>query len=234
MGDREEARGVRYDGCTGALAVSPADAGDRLGALPPDPRGIEPKMKGMFVLCCQPFGAHFQEFLAPGFAHGIAFGFLDQLGQFFFQGLADVFDYLIAPALGAACGFRDDPVYGAQLAQVLGGDAHGFGSFAHLFTVFPQDGCAALGADHRIDRVFKHHYRIGGGQGHGTAGATFANNQRDQRAFQRKAFFRGPRDGLALPALFGALSGIGSGGVHQVITGRAKRSARSISRIALR
>ena len=70
--------------------------------------------------------------------------------------------------------------------------------------------------------MFQHGQFIGGRKGHGTARATLADDDRDQRHLDLQAFLSAPRDGFRLPALFGAFARIGAGRVDQRYDWQAK------------
>ena len=63
-------------------------------------------------------------------------------------------------AVGPSQGFGQNFVYDTELRDFLGSDLHRLGRLRGLGLVFPQDGCAALRADHRIDRVLEHIHPI--------------------------------------------------------------------------
>ena len=148
---------------------------------------------------------------------------------------ADAGDRLGLVALGAAARLGDDAVDDAEGEQILGGQAQRLGRLLHLLGVLPQDRGAALGRDHRVDRMLEHGDAVGGGEGDRAARAALADDDRDDRHADLQALLGRARDRLGLAALLGALAGIGAGGVDERDRPAApKRSARSISRIALR
>ena len=122
----------------------------------------------------------------------------------------------------AAQGFGHDAVDHAQFFQVLRGQAHGLGRFAHLLGILPQDRGAALGRNHRIDRMFQHCDAVGRGKGHRPARAAFADDHGYQRHADLQAGLGRAGDRLGLAAFFRALAGIGPGGVDQCHHGQVE------------
>ena len=112
-------------------------------------------------------------------------------------------------------GLGDDAVDDAEGEQVLGGQAQSLGGLLHLLGVLPEDRGAALGRDHRVDRMLEHGDAVGGGEGDGAAGAALADDDGDERHADLQALLGRAGDRLGLAALLGALAGVGAGGVDE-------------------
>ena len=130
-----------------------------------------------------------------------------ELGEELADRGADAGDGLGLVALGAAARLGDDAVDDAEGEQVLGGEAQGLGRLLHLLGVLPQDRGAALGRDHRVDRVLEHGDAVGGGEGDGAARAALADDHRDHGHADLQALLGRAGDRLGLAALLGALAG---------------------------
>src|SRR4028119_1733193 len=70
---------------------------------------------------------------------------------------------------GAAQRLGDDLVDEPVVEQVLGGELEGLGGGGGVLGAAPEDRRAALGADHRVDRVLEHQDAVGGSQRDGAA-----------------------------------------------------------------
>src|SRR5579864_2444408 len=117
--------------------------------------------------------------------------------------------------MGSAFGFGDDVVDATEIAEVSGGDAHGFGGELFLGGVAPHDGGAAFGRDDRVDRVFHHENAIGYRDGERAAAATYADNGCNDRNLQAGHLAQVVGDGFGLSALFGLHPGICAVSVDQ-------------------
>jgi hypothetical protein len=158
--------------------------------------------------------AHADEFLTTGFDKRLGVLALE-IFQHTADRVANRRDGGLGVTVGTAQRFFDDTVGHTQFDQVLSGQAQGLGRFAHLFGILPQDRGAAFGRNHRVDRVFEHRDTVGGGEGHGAAGATFANHDRDQRHADLEAFLGRAGDGFGLAAFFGPFAGVCTGSVDK-------------------
>ena len=115
------------------------------------------------------------------------------------------------------------------------GDPHRLGGIGRLVGGAPQDRGAAFGRDHRIDRMLEHQHAIGGGDRDRAARAALADDRGDHRHAERQALLGRAGDRLGLAALLGLDARERRPACRPgVTTGRPKRSASCISRIALR
>jgi hypothetical protein len=106
-------------------------------------------------------------------------------------------------AVSAAFGFGNDIVDAAEFAQIGGRDAHGFGGQLFLGGIAPHDGGAALGRNHRVDRVLHHQNAVGNGDGQRSAAAANSDDGGDDGNFEACHLTQIVRDGLGLSTLFG-------------------------------
>ena len=118
-------------------------------------------------------------------------------------------------AVRAAGRLGHDPVDHPELLEILRGHLHRLGRLRRLLRGAPEDPRAALGRDHRIDRVLEHQHALGAGQRHRAARAALADDRRDHRHRQREARLGRAGDRLGLAALLGLDAGIGARRVDQ-------------------
>jgi hypothetical protein len=109
----------------------------------------------------------------------------------------------------------DDGVDDAQAQQVGRGHLHHLGGLGGPAGVAPQDGRAALGRDHRVDRVLEHEHAVAHADGQRAAAAPLARDHRDDRHRQPRHELEVARDGLGLAALLGAHARVGAGRVDE-------------------
>ena len=80
--------------------------------------------------------------------------------------------------------------------------------FGDLRRIAPQDRRAALGRDHRVDRILEHQDPIGDAECERTARAALADHDGDHRALEARHHLQRLRDRLGLATLLGAEPGI--------------------------
>ena len=94
-----------------------------------------------------------------------------------------------------------DAVDDAEGEEILRGQPQRLGGLLHLVGVLPEDRGAALGRDHRIDRVLQHRDAVGRGEGHRAAGAALADDHARRSARRpagtSRSSGRSPRPGRA-------------------------------------
>ena len=91
-------------------------------------------------------------------------GKAEQRAELLLDRVADGGDRRGAAAMGATQRLRDDLVDQPVAEQVLGRQLQGLGRGRRLVVAAPEDGGAAFGRDHRVDRVLEDQDPIGGGQ----------------------------------------------------------------------
>ena len=87
--------------------------------------------------------------------------------------------------------------------EVGGGDLHRRGRLFGPPGVAPEDRRAALGRDHRVDRVLEHVHAVADGDGQRAAAAALAGHVDDDRRRQARHLAQVVGDRLGLPALLG-------------------------------
>ena len=153
--------------------------------------------------------AHAQELVAPA-ALQLRAGQVQQRAELLLDRVADAAMVVGPAAMRAAHGLGDDLVDQPMPEQVLGRQLQGLGRDRRLVAAAPQDRGAALGRDHRVDRVLEHQDTVGGRQGDRPARAALADDGGDDGHLQRQADLDGARDGLGLAALLGVDAGMGA------------------------
>ena len=108
-----------------------------------------------------------------------------------------------------------DGIHQVQAAQILGGQSQRLGRRRRLGRVAPEDGGAALRADHGIDGVFQHHHAVCGGQRDGPARTALPDDGRDKGHRRVEPGLDRARDGFRLAARLGLDAGKGAGGVDE-------------------
>ncbi len=99
--------------------------------------------------------------------------------------------------------------------QILGGQLQRLGGDRRLRLIAPQDRCAALRRDHRIDRVLQHQDPVAGRQRDRAAGSALTDDRRDDRHRRFQAGLDRAGDGLGLAARLRLDAGKGAGGVDE-------------------
>ena len=115
----------------------------------------------------------------------------------------------------AAHRFVDDLVHQTQRLEPVRGDAQRLGCLLRLVRGLPQNRCAALRTDDRIDRILQHQHLIRDRNRQRTAGAALADDGGDDRHLQLRHLEDVAPDRLRLPALFGVNAGVGARRVHE-------------------
>src|ERR1035437_7898559 len=105
--------------------------------------------------------------------------------------------------MSALARFADHLIDDTEVALLLGGDLHGYGSLGAVLGRSPQDGSAALWADDRIDRVVQSEDDVTNGQAERTARAAFAGDDDDDRGPQAGHHADGLGDGFGDASLLG-------------------------------
>ena len=110
----------------------------------------------------------------------------------------------------------DDPVDHAELEAVPRVGLERRGGLLRLAAVAPEDRRAALGRDHRVDRVLLHQHAVGDGERDRAARAALADHAGDRR-HARAATIRACERAIAppWPCCSAATPGIGAGRVDQ-------------------
>ena len=104
----------------------------------------------------------------------------------------------------------DDLVDDLEPQQVLGRELERLGGALALARVLPQDRGAALGRDHRVDRVLQHQDPVGDAERERAARAALADDHGDDGRRQRRHLEDVARHRLGLAALLGAEAGVGA------------------------
>ncbi len=107
---------------------------------------------------------------------------LPQLADVADQGLAERLAGRVGIQVGAAQRLRDDLVDDLEPEQVVGRELQRLGGALPLAGVLPQDRGAALGRDHRVDRVLQHEHPVGHAERQRAAGAALADHHGHDRA----------------------------------------------------
>ena len=104
-----------------------------------------------------------------------------------------------------------------------------------MLAIPPQDRGAALGRNHRIDRVLQHQHGIAGGKRDRTSRPAFADDRGDERHLDIEACLDGARDRPGLTARLGVDPGKGAVGIDkgQDRQGEALGKAHQPSRLAI-
>ena len=118
-------------------------------------------------------------------------------------------------AVGTTDGFAHNFVDDTQRLQAVGGDGHRVGRVLRAVAGLPQDGGAAFGADHGIDRVLQHQHLVGHRNSQRAPRTTLTNDGGDDRHFQLRHLEDVAANGFGLAAFFGVDTGIGAGRVHK-------------------
>ena len=117
---------------------------------------------------------------------------------------------LLGVAVGAANGLVDDFVHQPKCLEAQGRDTQGVGSFLCFVGGFPQNRCAAFGADNRVNRVLEHHHLVGHRDGQCAARTALADDGGDDGHLELRHFKNITPDGLRLAALFGINARVGA------------------------
>jgi len=110
-------------------------------------------------------------------------------------------------AVRATHRLADDAVDQAQRLEPMRGDAQRLGGLGRLRGALPQDRGAALGRDHRVDRVLQHQRHVAHRDRQRAARAALADHRGDDRHLQRRHLVQVAADRLGLVALLGADAG---------------------------
>src|SRR5262245_29954610 len=98
----------------------------------------------------------------------------------------------------------------AKLEQIARGHPHELRRLLGLGRFPPQDGRASLGRDDGIDGVLEHEDAVAHADSEGAAAAPLARDHAHDGRAEARHLPQVARDGLPLPALFGAEAGIGA------------------------
>ena len=104
----------------------------------------------------------------------------------------------------------DDFVHQAQGFEPQRRDAQRISRLLGFIRRFPQNRGAALGADHRINRVLHHDELVGHRNRQGAARATLANDGGDDGHLQLRHLENIAANGLGLAALLGVNTRVGA------------------------
>ena len=139
----------------------------------------------------------------------------EHLAQRIVERALEVRGHLRVVAMGATHRLADDLVDQAQRLQAVRGDAQRLGRVGRPLGRLPQDRRAALGRDHRVDRVLQHQHLVGHADGQRAARAALADDGGDDRHLELRHLEDVAADGFGLAALLGADAGIGAGRVDE-------------------
>src|SRR5499433_168795 len=145
-----------------------------------------------------------------------------QLTEGFPEGDAEILGRLLPVAMRPAQRLRHHAVDDAELEEVGRGHPHQLGRLLGLGSLAPQDGRAPLGRDDGVDRVLEHEYAIAHPDGEGASATALAGDHAHDRRAEARHLAQVARDGLPLPALLGAETGIGAGRVDEGHDGLAE------------
>ena len=104
----------------------------------------------------------------------------------------------------------DDLVDQAERLQAVRRDAQLLGGVGRALGGLPEDRGAALGRDHRVDRVLQHQHLVADADRQRAARAALADDGDDDRHLELRHLEDVAADRLGLAALLGADAGIGA------------------------
>ncbi len=84
----------------------------------------------------------------------------------------------------AAKRFGDDFVHNFQFHQIFGRKFEGGGGLRRIRAIFPQNGGATFGRDHRVVRVFQNQDAVAHTDAERATGTAFADDDGEQRSSQ--------------------------------------------------
>ena len=122
---------------------------------------------------------------------------------------AHIFRHLRHVAVSTAGWLGNDGIDQVELAQLVGGQSHGFSRVGGLVGAFPQDRRTAFRRDHRVGAVLQHQYPVADADRQRATGTALADHHADHRYPQPAHLEQVAGDGLALSTLLGADAGIG-------------------------
>src|SRR5215468_661962 len=145
-----------------------------------------------------------------------------QLTEGFPEGDAEILGRLLPVAMRPAQRLRHHAVDDAELEKIGRGHPHQLGRLLGLGGLAPQDGRASLGRDDGVDRVLEHEQAVAYADGEGASAAALAGDHAHDRRTEACHLAQIARNGLPLPALLGAETGIGAGRVDEGHDGLAE------------
>ena len=159
-------------------------------------------------------GAHLAELLVALLGEFIS-GEFAELIESFRKVAFDARSHLVVIAVSASKGFFDDIIDNAELWEVLACEPKDLGGFGGMLVAFPQNSCAAFGADNRVVSVLQHGDAVSYTDTKCTPRATFADHDANDGRLQLAHHEHALRNDLGLASLFGSNAGIGSRGIDE-------------------